>query len=150
MSHTFDAAYVRGLKTETGMTTQQIAEASHVPQGTVSHILNGETQNPTFANVADIVYALGGSLDAMTGRNDRSSTLKEINLGYESIMEKALDSSRQSYNNAYSKAMETNAHEQEVLRAIIHAKDNWLRRMFAYSCVLTAILIAVLIIGNQI
>lgn len=147
MSHTFDVHYAKYLKDETGMTIQQIAEISRVPQGTVSHIMNGETQNPTFSNVADIIYALGGSLDDMTGKSKsaNSECCESINAEYESIMQKALDSSRDSFNNAYANTKAVYEKERDMLTEMIHMKDIWIRRMFIYSCSVTAMIAIILI-----
>lgn len=46
-------------KNETGMTDQQISDASGVPRTTVSRILQGRTQNPTIKNLRDIALAVG-------------------------------------------------------------------------------------------
>jgi len=40
------------------LTPQQIADASGVPLSTVSRLLSGQTDNPTFQNVADVVKAI--------------------------------------------------------------------------------------------
>lgn len=57
--------YLRALKEQSGLTEEQIADLSGVPKGTVTRILVGRTDNPGYQNVADIVKALHGSLDAM-------------------------------------------------------------------------------------
>lgn len=57
--------YLRALKEQSGLTEEQIADLSGVPKGTVTRILAGRTDNPGYQNVADIVKALHGSLDAM-------------------------------------------------------------------------------------
>lgn len=53
------------MKEQSGLTEAQIADLSGVPKGTVTRILAGRTDNPGYQNVADIVKALHGSLDAM-------------------------------------------------------------------------------------
>lgn len=58
---------LHALKDRSGCTAQQIADRSGVPLSTVNRILSGETQNPSFQTVADIVISLGGSLDALVG-----------------------------------------------------------------------------------
>lgn len=55
------------LKTQAGMTAQQIAEKGHVPASTVSRVLSGQTPDPSFQTVSAIVQALGGSMDALLG-----------------------------------------------------------------------------------
>lgn len=55
------------LKESSKLTNQQIAELSGVPLSTVNRILSGQTDNPTFATVCDMVKAMGGSLDELYG-----------------------------------------------------------------------------------
>ena len=60
-----------------------------IPQGTLSRILNGTTDCPTFTNVTAIVKALHGSLDVMAGivdePNDKPVTMTEREL-YEKLI----------------------------------------------------------------
>ena len=58
---------LHALKDRSHCTAQQIADRSGVPLSTVNRILSGETANPSFQSVADIVVALNGSLDALVG-----------------------------------------------------------------------------------
>lgn len=55
------------LKSQAGMTAQQIAEKGHVPASTVSRVLSGQTPDPSFQTVTAIVQALGGSVDELLG-----------------------------------------------------------------------------------
>ena len=55
------------LKEKSGLTIQQISDKSGVPVSTISRILNGETDNPSYRHVADLVIAMGGSLDELEG-----------------------------------------------------------------------------------
>jgi len=139
--HNVNLEYVRWLKEESGMTTQQIAEASAVPQGTISRILNGDTPNPTFSNVCDIIYAMGGSVDEMFGeqkqeQNPRVLTVNDAN----SALEIALRNSKDSFNNALNRCLAVHETQISEMDSVIRTKDRWLIRMFVYCCVLTAIL----------
>lgn len=58
---------LRELKENAKMTVQQIADKSGVPVSTVSRILSGETANPQFQTVCDIISAMGGSVDEFIG-----------------------------------------------------------------------------------
>ncbi len=58
---------LKELKDKRGMTNQDIAELSQIPLATVNRILSGQTPNPTFESVAEIVIALNGSLDELVG-----------------------------------------------------------------------------------
>lgn len=50
---------INEVREETGVTYQQIADASGVPRTTVSRILHGQTPNPTSKNLYDIARAVG-------------------------------------------------------------------------------------------
>ena len=58
---------LKNMKSEQNLTLQQISSASGVPLSTVNRILSGQTENPSFRDVAAIVAAMDGSLDAITG-----------------------------------------------------------------------------------
>ena len=58
---------LKNMKSEQNVTLQQISSASGVPLSTVNRILSGQTENPSFRDVAAIVAAMAGSLDAITG-----------------------------------------------------------------------------------
>lgn len=55
------------LKEARKLTNQQIADLSGVPLSTVTRIFNGQTDNPSFQTIIDIVTALDGSLDEIMG-----------------------------------------------------------------------------------
>ena len=46
------------LKTENGLTTEQLSQLSGVPKGTINKLLNGETRNPTMSTLKKIAAAL--------------------------------------------------------------------------------------------
>lgn len=50
---------INEVREDTGITYQQIADASGVPRTTVSRILHGDTPNPTSKNLHDIARAVG-------------------------------------------------------------------------------------------
>ena len=58
--------YLKELKESCKLTTKQISSLSGVPESTISRILSGQTDNPTFDSVCAIVNAMGGSLDKLT------------------------------------------------------------------------------------
>lgn len=58
---------LKELKAEKEMTNQQIADLSGVPLSTVTRIFNGQTDNPNIQTIEDIVNAIGGSMDNITG-----------------------------------------------------------------------------------
>lgn len=55
------------LKEKTHLTNQQIADRSGVPLSSVTRMMSGQTDNPSYRHVADIVVAMGGSLDELEG-----------------------------------------------------------------------------------
>ena len=55
------------LKALKKMTNQQISDLSKVPLSTVTRIFSGQTENPNIQTIADIVGAMGGSLDELLG-----------------------------------------------------------------------------------
>lgn len=55
------------LKEKRGLTNQQIADKSREPISTVTRILNGQTENPSYQTIANMVRAMDGSLDAIEG-----------------------------------------------------------------------------------
>ena len=54
---------IKELKKSTGMSAKQIAEATSLPERTVTRIFSGETDNPYVDTLHRIVKVLGGSLD---------------------------------------------------------------------------------------
>lgn len=58
---------LKALKTEKNLTTHQLSELSGLPESTISRILSGQTDSPGFLAVADLVRAMGGSLDEIVG-----------------------------------------------------------------------------------
>jgi transcriptional regulator with XRE-family HTH domain len=56
---------LKDLKKEKGMSVKQIAEATNLPERTVSRIFSGDTDNPYVDTLHRIVSVLGGSLDSI-------------------------------------------------------------------------------------
>ena len=84
-----DASYIKTLMERENITQAELARLTNIPQGTLSRILNGATDCPTFSNVTTIVKALHGSLDVMAGivdeSNDKPMTMTEREL-YEKLI----------------------------------------------------------------
>lgn len=59
--------YLISLKEKSGLTNEQIANVSGVPESTITRIFNGRTDNPYFQTIVDIVKSLEGSVDEMEG-----------------------------------------------------------------------------------
>ena len=58
---------LKELKDQRKLTNQQLSELSGVPVGTINRIMAGQTDNPSFQTVCDMVMAMGGSLDELAG-----------------------------------------------------------------------------------
>ena len=61
---------LKELKKKTGMSSRQIAEATNLPERTVSRIFSGDTEDPRMDTLRRIVAALGGSLDDLFAESD--------------------------------------------------------------------------------
>lgn len=61
------SAKLKEMKSKSNLSNQQIADISATPLSTVTKILSGETESPSFFTVCGIVRTLGGSVDEMIG-----------------------------------------------------------------------------------
>lgn len=105
------------LKDQRKLTNQQLSDLSGVPVGTINRIMAGQTDNPSFQTVCDMVMAMGGSLDELAGiqtpgGGEPSPPGEELIRLYERTIE---------------------------------GKEKWLYRLFFLCCVLIAVLLGVLI-----
>ena len=118
---------LKNMKSEQNLTLQQISSASGVPLSTVNRILSGQTENPSFRDVAAIV----GSLDAITGLQKLESengqlldsNVMQLLLSMQNYYAKTLDAARQQY-------MRELESKDKQYRDILTDKNRWLRRMF--------------------
>lgn len=104
------------LKEKRKLTNQQLSDLSGVPVGTINRILAGQTDNPSFQTVCDMVLAMDGSLDEIVGIKETPDE------------------------NAEKKARAN----QEILslyESMIASKNLWIHRLFVCCCVLTLVLI---------
>ena len=69
---------IKELKKQSGMTSKQIAEATSLPERTVTRIFSGDTHNPYVDTLHRIVTVLGGSLDDLLA--DTKMVVGEQNL----------------------------------------------------------------------
>lgn len=69
---------LKELKKQTGMTAKQIADATSLPERTVTRIFSGDTHNPYIDTLHRIVTALGGSLNDIL--SDTKMVVGEENL----------------------------------------------------------------------
>ena len=107
------------LKKLRQMTAQEIADKSGVPLSTVSRVLSGTTDNPSYVTIRDMVKAMGGSLDAIAGivvEPEKSAQVEELR------------------------------EATELLRKSLEEKNKWLTRLVVYAGMVSLLLIAVLIV----
>ena len=108
---------LKELKDKRKLTNQQLADLSGVPVGTINRILSGQTDNPSFQTVCDIVMAMNGSLDELAGiKEPEPPSARNKGPGREVI---------------------------ELYQSIIAGKDKWLHRLFICCCFLTLVLVAI-------
>ena len=101
------------------LTNQQLSDLSGVPVGTINRILSGQTDNPSFQTVCDMVMAMDGSLDELGGHPARDSPGREKKPGQPG--------------------------DPILYEAMIESKNKWLHRLFVCCCVLTLVLIFLVI-----
>lgn len=104
------------LKDKRKLTNQQLSDLSGVPVGTINRILSGQTDNPSFQTVCDMVMAMEGSLDELAG-----------------IKEEEPEEQRRIANPEIIKLYEN----------MIDYKEKWIQRLFVCCCVLTLVLIGI-------
>ena len=80
--------FLRNLKDKSNLTTKQISDLSGIPESTISRILSGQTDNPSFDTVCALVKAMGGSLDELAEIREDSAEPKESQLDafYEKVI----------------------------------------------------------------
>ena len=105
------------LKEKRKLTNQQLSDLSGVPMGTINRILSGQTDNPSFQTVCDMVMAMGGSLDELAGIQTPGGG--EPSPPGEDLI--------------------------RLYERTIEGKEKWLYRLFFLCCVLVAVLLGVLI-----
>lgn len=99
---------LKELKDKRKLTNQQLSDLSGVPIGTINRILAGQTDNPSFQTVCDMVMAMGGSLDELVGiRGSAGKDQPPANGDIIYLYEK-----------------------------VIQSKNKWLIRLFVCCCVL--------------
>ena len=108
---------LKELKDQRKLTNQQLSDLSGVPVGTINRIMAGQTDNPSFQTVCDMVMAMGGSLDELAGIQTPGGG--EPSPPGEDLI--------------------------RLYERTIEGKEKWLYRLFFLGCVLVAVLLGVLI-----
>lgn len=108
------------LKEKRKLTNQQLSDLSGVPVGTINRILSGQTDNPSFQTVCDMVLAMDGSLDEIVGIKETPDENAE-------------------------KKVRANQEILSLYESMIASKNQWIHRLFVCCCVLTLVLIFLVI-----
>lgn len=124
-----DVSYIKMLMERENITQAELVNLTDIPQGTLSRILNGSTDCPSYANIAAIIKALHGSLDVMAGivdePDDKPVTMSEREL--------------------YEKLIADKERQLRSINGILEQKQQWLRRMWR-ALILTIIIIGIILI----
>ncbi len=112
---------LKQMKTTCGMSTQQIADASGVPASTITRMLSGQTEEPTFSNIAKVVKAMNGSLDELVGIEPKTITITN------------------------TETVQTDQRIIDLYERSISNKNRWINRLFAIVFVLVFFIIGILI-----
>ena len=104
------------LKEKRKLTNQQLSDLSGGPVGTINRILSGQTDNPSFQTVCDMVLAMDGSLDEIVGIKETPDENAE-------------------------KKVRANQEILSLYESMIASKNQWIHRLFVCCCVLTLVLI---------
>ena len=105
------------LKERRKLTNQQLSDLSGVPIGTINRIMAGQTDNPSFQTVCDIVMAMDGSLDELVGIKEET----------------------------YQEKKTANKEIIHLYESMLANKEKWMHRLFICCCILMAVLIGIVI-----
>lgn len=129
------------------LTTHEMSAKCGLPDATISRILSGQTENPTFESISAIARILHVSLDEIVGItnvNEAASIMvstakEELRLAHE-----ALDTAKKELSAAQisaNKAEET----KELLASEVKNKSRWINILFIYSILITLTLLSFLL-----
>ena len=120
---------LKALKVKSGMTSQQIAEKSGLPESTVTRIFSGKTPNPTIASVIQMAKTMGG-----TSADIFDDTMKvDVMTEEPQVVVPTVDE------RLYSEII-------GIYKDLLKVKDKRINTLLAFLGVLTAALIAMSII----
>lgn len=106
------------LKEKSSLTNQQISELSGVPLSTVTRIFSDQTDNPSFQTINDIVSAMGGSLDEVTGNISQKQSAEK-----EDVHEKLI----------------------KLYQDTLAHKNKWIRTLFICLCIVMGVLLFIVL-----
>ena len=114
------------------VTQAKLAELTGIPQGTLSRILNGSTDCPTFANVTAIVKAMHGSLDVMTGI----------------VSDPDKKPMQASERELYEKLLADKERQLRSVNGMLEQKQQWLTRLWR-ALMVTVVIIGVVLVADM-
>lgn len=127
-----DSSYIKTLMERENVTQAKLAELTGIPQGTLSRILNGSADCPTFANVTAIVKALHGSLDVMTGI----------------VSDPDKKPMQASERELYEKLLADKERQLRSVNGMLEQKQQWLTRLWR-ALMVTVVIIGVLLVADM-
>jgi len=68
---------LNAMKKQSGKTTEQIAEESGIPKGTLNKIFAGQTKDPKYQTLHAIVHCLGFTVDDLDKENPPEPALTD-------------------------------------------------------------------------
>lgn len=125
-----DVSYIKMLMERQNMTQAKLSELTDIPATTLSKILNGSTDSPTFANIAAIVKVLGGSLDVMVGI----------------VSDPDAAPMQQTERQLYQQLLADKERQLRSVNGILEQKQEWLRKMWRVLVLMIVIIGTILII----
>lgn len=134
------ATKLKTMKGSLGLSNKELSDLSGVPIGTVNRVLAGRVETPNFQTIRDLVKAMGGSLDDIAG-----PSLAAGEAPTEPEAEQTAEKPEQPSAGMPPEAIRAYSVLLQEKQKEIDTKDRWLKRLFAVSCALMGIIIAVLI-----
>lgn len=112
--------YLKTLKNQGNFTIEDISKLSGIPEPTVKNIFSGKTETPGIETIAPIVYAMGGSLDAIYNHNKTESADTNSMILLKEMYEKHLSDVKDHYEHRLAEMKE---HYIELKESTVAMKE---------------------------
>ena len=120
------------LRTKHDLTIERLSQLSGVPEGTIAKIMSGNTRNPSFDNVVDILTAMGEPINSVLEDPPADSENKTPQSGmqHQYLCDHcpSLIASRTSYTHAFTEIK----HQHHITQC-------WIVFIVIYAIILTVI-----------
>ena len=103
------------MKKKSGMTTDEIAEKSKVPKGTLNKIFAGQTKDPQLGTIKAVVHCMGYTLDDL---DDGSEKIEKAPTDTDVSEEAILNDATEIYETVNKFAVEHNIDQKRIEKAI--------------------------------